>query len=184
MLPSSKSQLFFLSFLIVLIVGLLGFNLVMSRYGAFWQKKEPLGQVPPSAQPTPASFQPPLFSPPVEKEHLGQVKITQLDLGQNDLGFSLPEGAPFYAGFEGIVEVVGEPPQQIIALNSLDGKRRLHYLFSGVALVVNGSKVTEGEVLGRVSKEPLPTREINLIVSYFQNGEKVSLSQEIIEALE
>lgn len=137
----------------------------------------------PTTVPTTVISPPPLFSSPVDKVYLDQVKLTQLDFGLNDFGFSLPEGSLIYAGFEGSITVSGDDLQRVIILDSSDAQGRLIYIFSGLAEVSDMEKVSQGEVLGRVGKNPLPTREINLIVSYFRDGEKVSLDQEVIKAV-
>lgn len=183
MLPNNKARILTLCLLVFLIVGLLGFNFALSRYGAFWEKEQTAVQVSPPVLPPPVFTLPVLFGSPVDKEYFGEVKLVQLDLGQNDLGFSLPEGSPIYAGFEGTVEVLGHEAQRMIVLVSPDGKSRLTYIFSGSPEVENMDRVAKGEVLGKVGRSPLPTRDINLIVRYYENGQGVSLGQEIVEQL-
>lgn len=180
---SKRTQTILLVSLVFLILVFVGLNLAFSRYGAFWKKGEKVGQAPATPTPQKSRFELPAFSSPVEKKYLDEVFFTQLDFGQNDLGFSLPEGASFYSGFEGTIEVTGQPPQQFIFLHSEDRKKRLQYIFSGNPQVTNMAKVSLGEPLGKVSKVPLPTREFNLIVRYFEGEKGVSLDQAFVEKL-
>ncbi len=193
MLPGKKAQTFLLIVLVIFIVGLVGANLFLS-YGKtvssnvlkrkintlISSESSPIQRLVELASPE----KPPLFQSPVEKDYLKEMKLVQLDLGKNDLGFALPEGAEFKAGFDGLIEITGEYPQQVINLYSKDGGKRLLYLFAGTSAVENRASVRVGAVLGRAGKDFLPTREVNLIVRYFEGANQVSLKKGLIKVVE
>lgn len=132
--------------------------------------------------PEPADkIEPGIFSVPVETEHLGQAKLVSVEYGREDLGFNLPEGTKFYAGIDGVVNIAGNPPQQILEITSKDGRKKARYYFSGEALVKIGQEVWAGGELGRVASEPLPTRGVNIIVQYNENGKYFGFTQSVVK---
>jgi len=192
---SGKIQFLLLFFLVLVIVVLVGFNFFLSggevpeqlsflkspsRRVVSWFKAtrfNPEYESEGQGEKTDLSF-----AAPVEKEHFKEVKLTQLDLGMNDLGFKLPPGSPFYAGFDGEVQISGKYPQQVINLYASDG-RRLLYLFCGLTEISGTKNVTKGEILGKASANNLPTRDFNLIVQYYQSGERITFTENLIEEI-
>lgn len=123
-----------------------------------------------------------LFAFPVDKKYQDKLTFVQLNYQVNSLGFNLSENTYFSAGFDGLTEVVeGSPNQRLILLTSIDRTRSLRYLFSGEALIATQSAVKKGNALGKLSSIPLPARDVNLTVQYFEGSIPISLSKENIE---
>lgn len=182
----------FLPLLVFLILVLVGLNLALSRYGAFWRKEKVglgsqagLGQ---TASPTPApsvDLKTAEFASPVEKKYLSEVKFVETNFKQKDLGFALPEGSPIYAVAEGSVDVIKGEDLNILILSSPQGGY-FKYFFTGTAAIEKGTQVEKGEVLGKTGKGLLnmATGEQNLILSFFKSPtEGVSLDQSFVGKL-
>ncbi|MBC7264916.1 MAG: peptidoglycan DD-metalloendopeptidase family protein [Chloroflexi bacterium] len=174
MLPDSK-KLFLLTSLCFLIVLLLGFNLALSRYGAFWQKPKPSSVI---VLPTPTPF---LLASPVEDGLLQTIPTSAAD--SDHLVFFLPPETPIYAVFEGEVsKVVPGTEFDNVQLTRSDGLTA-SYLIFGRVLVGEGKKVAEGEVIATTKKGEGPgcLSGGNLGLYLFKNGEPLRLTREMLK---
>jgi len=183
--PSQKFALFFLLLLIIIV---LSFDFILFFKKGGFRPKEKLSstlkitpKITPTVQSKPSLPSTLTLQSPVEKEKLANKKTVQLDYGIDDLAFFLSEGDPIYAAFSGYVEVAGKnTPQTLIVLKSEDGKLIWKYFFSGTVMVKNGSFVKKGEILAKAGSEPLPTRDVNLIIQALKEGKRVSIDQNFL----
>ncbi len=174
MLPDSK-KLFLLVGLCFLIILLLGFNVALSRYGAFWQKPQQTSVV---FSPTP---KPLVLASPVESQHLQTIPSFATDSGH--LVFFLPEETPVYAVFEGeISKVVPGVEFDNIQLTRDDGLMA-SYLVLGRVLAEEGKRVAEGEIIATTKRGQGPgcLGGGNLGLYLFKNGEPLRLTQEMLK---
>lgn len=163
--------------LISLIIVLVGFNLTLSRYGAFWQKPQP-GISSPSPEPSKqVEF---TIGCPVPQEYCQSGKEVYWEGELIGLEFILPKGTPLLAAF------TGEPKQgrgiwedgtklKVISLTAQGGYRAL-YFFQGEAETLPFA-LRKGEVLARVRDEPISaTKGVNFYFSVEKNGETLPIS--------
>jgi len=176
MLPNSK-KLFLLVSLCFLIVLLLGFNLVLSRYGAFWQKPQ---SSPVMVLPTPSST-PLVLASPVERELLKTISPSSET--SDHLVFFLPKETAVYTVFDGEVsKVVPGSEFDNVQLVRDDGLVA-SYLLVGQVLVQESQKVVEGETIAKIKEGQGPgcLKGGNLGLYLFKDGEPLRLGREMLK---
>lgn len=142
-----KSVLLILSLVVLLLLGL---NLVLGRYGRFWEKKEP------GAPKTPTKIS---LACPTQSELCSQAKV--LSEGNfSGLGFNLPQKTQVLAAFSGRLEESPQKPpgrlptQPLLSLTA-DGYEGL-YSFYGAVSVPLPAQVKAGEKIGEIGEGMFP----------------------------
>ncbi|MBC7264864.1 MAG: hypothetical protein H5T64_11000 [Chloroflexi bacterium] len=161
---TTKITKYLLVVLVVLILVLLGLNLALSRYGAFWEKKSRFG-----------------LSCPAPKEFCSKGKKITLGGRYVGVGYLLPAGTSFLAAMNGELryghvvmnpEYGGETFQTVSVLN---GRDHLIYTYSGNPEYRTGM-VSKGEPIGKVDQRLSPYGEVNLLFLYEKGGKPVEIS--------
>lgn len=178
---NKRTQIILLGVLSFLIILFLGFNLALSRYGAFWQKaKAPLSKSQP-AEPA-GEFS---LGCPVPQEHCSQgKKIFEKGLIKKGeyrgLGYSLPEQMSLLAAFSGWISARvarledGGEFIPTLFLEDKGGHRAIYY-FQGEKLGEEPREVERGEEIATLKKEALLKShpEVNFLFNLEKDGEVV-----------
>lgn len=155
-----RTQIIFLGIVSFLIIVLLGFNLALSRYGAFWQKaRRLLPKSQPVKQTEPASK----FSLdcPVPKEYCSEVD----EIGRY-LGFQLPPGTEIRAVMSGSVSLLKNNfGDVVIELRSVSGSGVFYTLRPADYLKLSRGSVKVGDILGKSGDLTQFSLKYNLLIS-------------------